>query len=414
MPSLRSLTKKLNTKKFGSESTNNLLKFFLLGLLFIFGFSLFIFKFEILSALSLSEQARLENVKSLKIFLENPMDPIHGTLQWLSLKIFPEHHIFALRLPSTIMILTSISALAIALYLKFRNRYLPYIFGLLSITSPWLILLAHNGHIPGIDILLILSLIIASYYVITSSDLRERYKKLSLIKLSSATGLILLQPLGVIYFIGILVTLKRSTKFNEYIKQLSNSIKIIALLGLVIPALLLVPLLYLNAESWKILLAVEIFTNPTQAIQNILSSFKSVFGINQAEGLNLGTNRPDLLFTGALLLTIYEAFKKRPNRIELILVFMLGILLSAIYGAPTSILLAIPAAIAILSLSLANMIRIIDLAFPRNPYPKNIARTGMLALICTIATLGIYTTTLATIRENTPNKIDQVEQKRNN
>jgi hypothetical protein len=414
MPSLRSLTTKLTTKKIGPESTNNLLKIILISSLILFGFSLFIFKFEILSSLSLREQARLESARSLKVFLENPLDPIHGTLQWLSLKVFPSHQIFALRLPGVIMILSSISAIAIALYLKFRNRYLPYTFLLLAVTSPWLILISHNGHIPGIDILFLLSLILANFYIITSSNLQESYKKIRVIKLSILLGLLLLQPLGFVYLLAILFVFKNNSILVDYVKNIPKKTKVVSVSLFVSPILILIGLLYLNIESWKIFSGFELLKDPAQVLKNLLYSLRSIFGISQTEGLSLGTGRPDLLFTGALLLTIYEIFKKRVGRKELIITFIFSIAVSALYGAPTSIVLAVPSMLAIISLSLANMIRIIDLAFPRNPYPRNIARTGMLGLICTVAILGIYTTTSATIRENTPAKIDQIEQKRIN
>lgn len=390
------------------------LKLILLGGLVLFGASLFLFKFELLSYLSIDENNRLNSLSSLRAFLNNPTDPIQGALQWLSLKALPSHQIFALRAPSALLLGLTLALSAITLYLKFRNRYIPYIFALLAATSPWMILLSHQGYMPGIDLLLLAISALCSYFVITKSDLPNKYKTLALFGGAASIGLIALQPLGPLYYILLIYIARRSEMLKEFIAQKSKTQKLLLLLTVTILPLINVLFLYINIESWKIISGFSLINDPVNIPKALLYNIRSIFGIEQSTGLSLGTGRPDFLLMGALALTIYEIFKQRVGRKGLVIGLSLALFISALYGAPTSIVLAIPFTIAILSLALANMIRIIDAAFPRNPYPRNIARTGMLLLVGTLATLNIYTFISATVRENTPNNINIVTSNRNN
>lgn len=390
------------------------LKILLLAGLIIFGFSLFIFKFELLSYLSIDETNRLNSQSSLRGFLSNPTDPIQGTLQWISLKALPSHQIFALRAPSALLLGLTLALSSITLYLKFRNRYIPYIFTLLAVTSPWMILLSHQGYMPGIDLLFLTISALCSYFVITKSDLSNKYKNLALFGAAISTGLIALQPFGLLYYVVLIYIARKSEALKAFIAQKKKAQKLLLILIITILPLINILFLYINIDSWKVISGFSLINDPINIPKALLYNIRSIFGIEQSTGLSLGTGRPDFLLMGALALTIYEIFKQRVGRKGLVIGLSLALLISALYGAPTSVVFAIPFTIAILSLALANMIRIIDAAFPRNPYPRNIARTGMLLLVCTLAILNIYTFISATVRENTPNNINIVTSNRKN
>lgn len=398
----------LNKLGFGDKT----LKIILLAGLFIFGASLLLFKFELLSYLSSDETIRLNSVTHLKLFAENPTDPVQGVLQWLTLKLLPNHHIFAMRLPAALLLGATLSLAAIILYLKFRNRYLPYIFAIFSITSPWIILLSHQGYIPGIDLPTLGMTILAAYFIITKSDIPDRFKSLALFSAAIATGLLTLQPFGVLYLVLIIILCRKSKMMREYISSKNKSIKIALISILILIPLINIAFLYINIDNWKLLTGLNLVMHPADNLKALLYNTRSIFDISQDTGLSLGTGRPDFLLIGALALTIYEIFKRRVGRKGLVIGLTLSLVVSALYKTPTSIVLVVPFTIAILSLALANMIRIIDAAFPRNPYPRNIARTGMLILVCVLTSLNIYTFISATARENTPNQINIITSKR--
>ncbi|HRV75952.1 MAG TPA: hypothetical protein P5247_01070, partial [Candidatus Saccharimonadales bacterium] len=201
---------------------------FLLGLV-LFGLSLLLFKFEILSSLNSNEILRLDSVRSLNTFVKNPADPIHGLIQWLTLKIFSNHHIFALRFPSALLVSIAMSAWAISFYLKFRNRYLPYVFIILSICSPWIILISHQGYVPGIDMFFLLSLIISGYFILSKSDIKQKLRKYSFFIISIATGLISIQIFGVYIYLVLIILGVKSQKVRGFLGTLTRAEKTLIL-----------------------------------------------------------------------------------------------------------------------------------------------------------------------------------------
>lgn len=403
--SLGTKTKSLLAKLGFGDKT---LKVLLLAIFIAFGISLFLFKFELLSVLSNDEANRLNSVLHLKTFVKNPTDPIQGTLQWLSLKAFPSHHIFALRFPTAIMLGGILALASTILYLKFRNRYLPYIFAILAVTSPWMILISHQGYVPGIDLLFLDMTVLCSYFLITKSDASEKIKTIALITAATAIGLVALQPFGPAYYLLALLIAAKSPTLKDFISKKSKKLKFLLIVILVTIPSIIVGFLYANLQSWKLITGLSLIKNPLEILKALLYNTRSIFGLEQTQGLSLGTGRPDFLLMGALALTVYEIFKQRIGRKGLVIGLCISLLVSALYRAPTSIIFAIPFTIAILSLALANMIRIIDAAFPRNPYPRNIARAGMLMLVCLLTTLNIYTFISATVRENKPQQIDTI------
>lgn len=386
-------------------SDRSLKVIFISGIIF-FSLCLALIRIEIFSSLNTAELSRLNSVESLKTLTQKMMDPIQGFLQWLSLKMLPGHQIFALRSPTAILIGLSLACCAISLYLKFRNRYLPYVFALLAATSPWILLLSHHGFIPGIDTFFLASLIICSYFVVSSSALNDKQKIASALLGSFATGLIALQSFGFLILPVLIIIFTKSAKLKPYYDSLSKRQKVAILMPLVLIPILSITLAILKPDNWRIISGLELLQRPIQIPKYLLYNFRSVFGLEQTQGLSTGTLRPDLLLVGAIILTVYEIFKKRIGRKELIIGLIITLLISAIYGSAMSLIFAIPFVVAIVSLALANMIKIIDAAFPINPYPRNIARSGMFILICLMMVLNVYTFVTATTRANTPAKIN--------
>lgn len=384
------------------------LKVIFIGGIIFFSLCLMLARIEVFNSLNSSELARLNSVESLKTLSQKMADPIQGSLQWLSLKILPNHQIFALRSPTAILISLSLACCAISLYLKFRNRYLPYVFALLAATSPWVLLLSHQGYIPGIDTFFLASIIICSCFIVSSSALSDKQKITSAFLGSFATGLMALQPFGFLILPMVIIICTRSPKLKTYLKSLSKKQKIALSVPIVLIPVLTIGLAILKPDNLRVISGLDLLQRPLQIPKYLLYNIRSIFGMQQTQGLSTGTLRPDFLLVGAILLTIYEIFKKRIGRKELIIGLGTALLISAIYGSAMSIIFAIPFTVAIISLALANMIRIIDAAFPINPYPRNIARSGMFILICLMMVLNVYTFVTATTRANTPAKINDI------
>ncbi len=95
----------------------------------------------------------------------------------------------------------------------------------------------------------------------------------------------------------------------------------------------------------------------------------------------------------------------------LLILFPLSILMAGFYVPLGAFILPALLVPAIIGLAIANMINIIDISFPFNPYPRNIAKVAILLLISAIAAMGFYTFTTATVRHDTPQKIDLILQK---
>jgi len=408
---LNSLKNKSSTLGRKVKSADKLLKISFLAGLAIFTLSIFLFKFEILAELSVKEYQRLDVARSLHNLIANPTDLFNGLLQRISVKLLPNHEIFALRLPVALMLLSSIGFIASSLYIRFRNRYLPYTYIVLAISSPWLILLAHQGYLPGIDLIFFLSLLVLSFLTITSTNLRLRRKSFFFIAGTASLASILLQPLGIPITIILSICLYRSTELKYQIIGFKKPAKLTAALIALMPIAIGSFIIFKNHQFIQIISGIETFKNPAEILQNLIEVTKSIFGIDQSKPLNSGTNRPDFLLIGALLLTIYEAIKKRRARLILLAIFVSSFLLASIYPSPSGLVLPAILVPTITGLAIANMVNIIDIAFPFNPYPRNIAKTAILLLITVIASLGFYTFTTATVRQNSPQKINLSLQK---
>lgn len=387
----------------------NLVKIILLVSILIFAISLFLFKFEILTPLNQAESARLALIQSSGLeFLKAPSDVIQGAMQWVGLKLLPNHHIFAMRAPTALLIFVSICMISVGLYLKFRNRYLPYLFAVFAASSPWLILLSHQGFLPGIDTFLLLSIIFCSYSLITKSDLSLKWKGRLNVPVLLALGALAWQPFGLIIMPVTSFFAFRNGAFRSNLQLANKKIKTLSIIGIIVSFAVGLGLIAINPSSWQALSGYTLIKSPSTAVDAFTWLTESIFGVPNQKGLKLGTGRPDFLLIAAVSLTVYEVFKKRVGRLELAVALLGGLALGALYHDPTSILFAVPFAIAILALAIANMAQIIDLAFPRNPYPKNIAKTGLVILICSLASLNIYTLVVGTSRENSPPKVDQM------
>lgn len=201
---------------------------------------------------------------------------------------------------------------------------------------------------------------------------------------------------------------------RAFLSSLNKKERALLLWPIFILPLINIGFILASMENWRLISGLTLLQDPAHIPRDLLLNIKSIFGMEQSQGLSLGTGRLNFLLIGALALTIYEVFKQRIGRKELVIGLTLAFFISALYGAPTSIVFAIPFTISIVSLALANMIRIIDAAFPVNPYPRNIARSGMLILICLITVLNIYTFITATSRENTPQDINEITANRQN
>lgn len=393
------------------KSADKILKFIFIAGVAGFAIGLYLFKFELLSTLSIRELQRLETVTSLHNLVANPSELFNGLLQYLSLKAFPAHHIFALRMPVAIMVLSSIGFMAAALYIRFRNRYLPYTYLVFAITSPWLLLLAHQSYLPGIDFAFFTSLLLLSFLAVTSTSLRARRKKLFFLAGVLSLVSITLQPFGIPLAILFLILLSRSVELKYQIIGFGKMTKLLAICLGLIPLAINVFVSIKNPHFIQITTGFEAIKHPRILTDRILDVTKSIFGFDQTGSLSSGTNRPDFLLIGALSLTIYEAFKKRRARLFLLIGFASSIVVAGFYVYPGAFILPALLVPAIIGLAIANMVNIIDIAFPFNPYPRNIAKVAILLLITAIASLGLYTFTSATVRQNTPQKLDLTLQK---
>ena len=215
------------------KSADSLLKLVFVAGILVFMLSLFMFRFEILASLNSLELQRLESVKPLRDLLQNPYDLFNGLLQNLSLKALPEHQIIGLRLPTILMISGSIVFVASSLYIKFRNRYLPYTYLLLSAVSPLIILLAHQGYLPGIDLLFFGSLLASSFLTITSTAVRSSRKRYFLIIGALSLATLSLQPAGIPIALITVLLISRSTELRYHIigfKKLIPALSIISII----------------------------------------------------------------------------------------------------------------------------------------------------------------------------------------
>ena len=167
---LSQLPKKITTRlSQKTKVSEKLLKIIFLGGILGFSFSLLIFKFAILSQLNQLELSRLSLIKNFPNLTSGISDPLQAFGQFITTNIFKNHQIFAMKLPGSLMLTLAIISTAATLYIKFRNRYLPYTYLLLTTTSPLIILLGHQSYIPGIDTLFLISVILASYFAIIAT-----------------------------------------------------------------------------------------------------------------------------------------------------------------------------------------------------------------------------------------------------
>lgn len=393
------------------KSADQLLKF-----AFIFGtvafiLCMFLFKFELLSVLSTQEVLRLESVKSLRTLVDAPTDPLQGILQWLSLKALPTHEIIALRLPSALMLASSVGFIGASLYIKYRNRYLPYTYLLLSATSPWLILLAHQGSLPGIDLLFFSSGILLSFMAITATNLRQRRKKILFILACTFASGISLQPLGIPLAIIALTLLFKSSEFRYQLINFGKFVPTISY-SFAFAILILNGLLsYHNRDFLMLTSGIESFKDPLEVLKSFFETTKSIFGVNGVQSIGTGTGRPDFLLIGAVALICYEAIRRMRARFFILIGFLASLIIAGLYGGNNAIVLCAIFVPTFVSIALSNMVRIIDVAFPVNPYPRNLAKVVILVLITSIAALGAYTFNTTTVRQNTPQKINLYYQK---
>ncbi len=289
------------------KSADKLLKLiFIIGIIG-FAFSTYLFKFELLGSLNVREYQRLEVVQSLQNLIANPSELFNGLLQHIGVKMLPAHQIFALRMPTGLMVLASVFFVSSVLYIRFRNRYLPYTYLVLAITSPWLILLAHQGYLPGIDIAFFSSLLLLSFMAVTSTSLRTRRKELFFLLGTGSLAALSLQPFGIPITITLFILLARSTELKYQIIGFGKPTKVASFIIALIPLAINAFVVYKNHYFIQITTGFSILKEPKELLSNISIITRSIFGLDQSKGLNSGTNRPDFLLIGALVLTIYEA-----------------------------------------------------------------------------------------------------------
>ncbi|MDQ5913724.1 MAG: hypothetical protein QG623_343, partial [Patescibacteria group bacterium] len=349
---------------------------------------------------------RLESVRPLRSLLESPYDLFNGMLQNLSLKALPAHQIIALRLPTLLMLASSIVFIAASLYIKYRNRYLPYTYLILCTLAPLIILLSHQAHLPGMDLLFFGSLLTLSLLLITSTSVRASRKRYFLLGGAASLAMLTLQPLGLPIALILAIIISRSTELRYHILSFKKLIPVLSIFGIILILALNVYITIKNRDFIKITSGLEALKNYSSVGQATIQTVKSIFGLGEPLGFITGTNRPDFLLIGALTLTAYEVTKKRQGRATLLIIFAASILISGLYAQMGSIVIPAVVAPAIVSLVVANMIRIIDVAFPFNPYPRNTAKVLILLLISVISSLSLYTFTSATIRQNTPQTVN--------
>lgn len=397
------ISSKLSKQAKGSEK---LLKIIFLSGTLLFTVGLLIFKFSILSELNQLELPRLSLIKDLTNFGFGITDPIQGFLQFISVNIFKEHQIFAMKLPTALMLSLSLICISAFLYIKFRNRYLPYTYLLLATTSPLIILLGHQSYIPGIDTAFLASTIIACHFAVTSTELRTKLKALLYLSICLSLGLLTLQTFGIPLFLFALILTFRSTELRYQILAFKKLTKIGAYLLIILPIVLNIYINYKNRDFWQTITGYQNLKDILPNLKEIANSTKTIFGIGNTSSVNTGTLRPDFLLIACTILAVYEALKKLRGRVLILAIFGISLILSGLLGGINSIIFAALIAPIFISLALANMVGIIDVAFPINPYPRNIAKSFILSLICILSLLNIYVFMTSTIRQNLPSKID--------
>ncbi|MBP7769241.1 hypothetical protein KA075_02000 [Candidatus Saccharibacteria bacterium] len=413
--SLKRGIRKKGPKALFSQQINPLpsstLKLIFIAGLLIFGTAMFLFKFELLASLSLKEQLRLAQASNLKELIKQPADLIQGVLQWLSLKALPGHQIFALRAPTAAMLLSSLIFIAISIYLKFRNRYLPYTFLAISLTSPLLILAAHQGSLIGIDTLFLLSTILASFMIISHSKLRSNLKFITLLAGSLALSLLALQPLGIFFLVLSASAIYYSEEFKDYFLFLNPIQRTLSLSLIFVPTVIIAAFLSLATQPKESILHYSLLTNPNEILQNASRALKSLTNLNPGSVISSGLNSVNALVIGSVIFTIYEVAKKKYRRVSLIVALLLGIVLAGLnLGLGNFIFILVPSLV-IISHLIASLAKFVDLTFPKNPYPKNLIKGALAIIVCLICVFNIYTVSKLTVRFNSPQRINNLQQK---
>jgi hypothetical protein len=403
---LQKISNKLASKATKKKRTEKILKIIFLAGSALFTITMLSLRIPILAQLNQLELTRLNLIQNLHNFSFGVPDPIQGFLQFIAAHLFKNHQIFAIKFPSALMLSLSIIFFAAYLYIKFRNRYLPYTYLLFASTSPLIILLSHQGYIPGLDLTFLLSLILAGHAAITKTKLRPKLKSLIFLGSCLAIGLLSLQELGLPLLILSLIFFFKSADLRYQTLAFKKIFRITAYFLIALPIILSTYVHYKNRSFWQIISGYQAVKNLISQPELSLNTFRTIFGFSSSRTLTTGTFRPDFLLIAALSLTIYEAFKNLRARRSLILIFTSALSLSIFLGGINSTILGALVAPAFTSLVLANMVNIIDLAFPVNPYPRNLAKALILSLICLLSILNIYVLTTATIRQNLPKQID--------
>jgi hypothetical protein len=414
--SLKRGIRKKGPKALFSQQINPLpsstLKLIFIAGLLIFGTAMFLFKFELLASLSLKEQLRLAQASNLKELIKQPADLIQGVLQWLSLKALPGHQIFALRAPTAAMLLSSLIFIAISIYLKFRNRYLPYTFLAISLTSPLLILAAHQGSLIGIDTLFLLSTILASFMIISHSKLRSNLKFITLLAGSLALSLLALQPLGIFFLVLSASAIYYSEEFKDYFLFLNPIQRTLSLSLIFVPTVIIAAYPISCNSAKRIdppLLAAH---QPRMRFFKIYPApLKSLTNLNPGSVISSGLNSVNALVIGSVIFTIYEVAKKKYRRVSLIVGLLLGLVLAGLnLGLGNFIFILVPSLVVISHL-IASLAKFVDLTFPKNPYPKNLIKGALAIIVCLICVFNIYTVSKLTVRFNSPQRINNLQQK---
>lgn len=407
---------------------------------FIFASMLLFMKLYLLTGLNSADLLRYEQVQSISALFNNPIEPIHGFLQWVSLIALPDNQIAALRAPSALMILVTLLSLTLALYYKSGNRYMPYVFFLLGASSPALVWLSHLGYIGLIDWVVLLSVSYTSYVLLSQAQLNYKLRVYFYAFYFLGISLMLLEPLGLLIapiFVSrtLLKTEGVGGGFKENLKDawgriLAMGLKAKIFMGAAafISVSLVVTMFIVNSGTWKTLtgwsVVQDFVTNIGSLPKTLSENLLSVVGIGKGGNTDLIGASADFVLIAALIIVTYfgaaSAWKKfRARRSDInrevgprfkllknLAIALLIIALSLVEPAGLGLLPLYLITTAAVAYIIAFVAKRVDDLFPVNPYPKILAKTLLLTL-----TLGLVAANIVNIsnqigRANSANDVN--------
>lgn len=412
------LYRSANRAKHNEEvlSRTSALKYPMAFVFAIFAIALVFMKINLLTGLNNAELLRYEQVQNFTDIIKNPIEPIHGLLQWITLIGLPDNQIVGMRAPGALMILIALFSLTLTFYYKSGNRYLPYTFFLIGASSPALVWFAHQGYIGLIDWTMLISVAYCCHTLLKNAALNYKVKTYLYTTYLICACLMLLEPFGLVVApIFVALTLLKTegdeklggniTSAKDRILQMGLKAKL--LMGTVaLSSIVLVgAMLAQNLGSWRVLTGFnsirDIISNysyvPAQLAQNTLGMLGIKYS-NNTEFLGSGADYVLIVSLAIVLygLTVKLIKKLRKKSIDsntslhqtvqtrTILLLAVFTLLSLIEPIGLATLPMYLCAIALVSLFIARMVSVVDAIFPVNPYPKIIAKTLVIILVLTV------------------------------